>query len=67
MSAWTTIEAVRQGKQRGVNVTCEVCPHHFTLTDELLAAPVAYDTNAKMNPPLRGARERDAMVAGTVA
>jgi dihydroorotase len=66
MSAWTTIEAVRQGKSRGVKVTCEVCPHHFTLTDELLAAPVAYDTNAKMNPPLREARDRDAMIAGIV-
>ena len=64
MSAWTTIEAVRQGKRRGVKVTCEVCPHHFTLTDDLLAAPIAYDTNAKMNPPLREARDRDAMLAG---
>jgi len=66
MSAWTTIEAVRQGKGRGVNVTCEVCPHHFTLTDDLLAAPIAYDTNTKMNPPLREARDRDAMIAGIV-
>ncbi len=66
MSAWTTIEAVRQGKSRGVKVTCEVCPHHFTLTDDLLAAPVAYDTNTKMNPPLREARDRDAMIAGIV-
>jgi dihydroorotase len=66
MSAWTTIEAVRQGKSRGVSVTCEVCPHHFTLTDDLLAAPIAYDTNAKMNPPLREARDRDAMIAGIV-
>lgn len=66
MSAWTTIEAVRQGKSRGVKVTCEVCPHHFTLTDDLLAAPIAYDTNAKMNPPLREARDRDAMIAGIV-
>ena len=66
MSAWTTIEAVRQGKSRGVKVTCEVCPHHFTLTDEMLAAPVAYDTNTKMNPPLREARDRDAMIAGLV-
>src|SRR4029453_1403446 len=41
MSAWTTLEAVRQGKTRGVGVTCEVCPHHFTLTDDLLAAPIA--------------------------
>jgi dihydroorotase len=66
MSAWTTLEAVRQGKSRGVKVTCEVCPHHFTLTDDLLAAPIPYDTNAKMNPPLREARDRDAMLAGIV-
>ena len=64
MSAWTTLEAVRQGKSRGVKVTCEVAPHHFTLTDELLAGPVPYDTNAKMNPPLREARDRDAMIDG---
>ena len=66
MSAWTTIEAVRQGKSRNVNVTCEVCPHHFTLTDDLLAEPIAYDTNAKMNPPLREVKDRDAMIAGIV-
>ena len=64
MSAWTTLEAVRQGKSRGVKVTCEVSPHHFTLTDDLLAAPMPYDTNTKMNPPLREARDRDAMLAG---
>jgi dihydroorotase len=64
MSAWTTLDAVRQGKGRGVKVTCEVCPHHFTLTDDQLAHPVAYDTNTKMNPPLREARDRDAMLAG---
>ena len=64
MSAWTTLEAVRQGKARGVKVTCEVAPHHFTLTDDALAEPVPYDTNTKMNPPLREARDRDAMLAG---
>jgi dihydroorotase len=64
MSAWTTLEAVRQGKARGVRVTVEVCPHHFTLTDDMLAAPIPYDTNTKMNPPLREARDRDAMLAG---
>lgn len=64
MSAWTTLEAVRQGKSRGVKVTCEVAPHHFTLTDDLLGAPIAYDTNVKMNPPLREARDRDAMIEG---
>jgi dihydroorotase len=64
MSAWTTLDAVRQGKTRGVKVTCEVCPHHFTLTDDALGHPVPYDTNTKMNPPLREARDRDAMLAG---
>ena len=64
MSAWTTLEAVRHGKARGVKVTCEVAPHHFTLTDDVLAEPVPYDTNTKMNPPLREARDRDAMLAG---
>ena len=64
MSAWTTLECVRQGKSRGVKVTCEVAPHHFTLTDDALAAPIPYDTNTKMNPPLREARDRDAMLAG---
>jgi dihydroorotase len=64
MSAWTTLEAVRQGKSRGVKVTCEVTPHHFTLTDDQLASPIAYDTNTKMNPPLREAKDRDAMIAG---
>lgn len=66
MSAWTTLEAVRQGKGRGVRVTAEVCPHHFTLTDDLLAAPIPYDTNAKMNPPLREERDRQAMIDGIV-
>ena len=64
MSAWTTLEAVRQGKSRSINVTCEVAPHHFTLTDDALAEPVPFDTNVKMNPPLREARDRDAMLAG---
>jgi dihydroorotase len=64
MSAWQTLEAVRQGKARGVKVTCEVAPHHFTLTDDLLGAPIPYDTNTKMNPPLREARDRDAMLEG---
>jgi dihydroorotase len=64
MSAWTTLEAVRQGKSRGVRVTCEVAPHHFTLTDDQLAEPVPYDTDTKMNPPLREGRDRDAMLAG---
>jgi dihydroorotase len=64
MSARQTLAAVRDGKARGVRVTCEVTPHHFVLTDEMLRAPIAYDTNVKMNPPLRDAADRDAMLAG---
>jgi dihydroorotase len=64
MSARQTLDAVRHGKSRGVRVTCEVTPHHFVLTDEMLRAPIAYDTNVKMNPPLREAADRDAMLAG---
>ena len=64
MSARQTLDAVRYGKSRGARVTCEVTPHHFVLTDEMLKAPIAYDTNVKMNPPLRETADRDAMLAG---
>jgi len=64
MSARQSLRAVRAGKERGVQVTCEVAPHHFTLTDEALEAPIKYDTNLKMNPPLREAADRDAMIDG---
>jgi len=66
MSAATTLRAVREGKSHGANVTSEVAPHHFTLTDEALASPVSYDTNVKMNPPLRGVSDRDEMLKGIV-
>ena len=64
MSARGSMRAVRKAKEAGVRVTCEVAPHHFTLTDEALGSPVPYDTNTKMNPPLREAADRDAMIAG---
>ncbi|MBI4887993.1 MAG: dihydroorotase [Acidobacteria bacterium] len=64
MSARVSLRAVRKGKEAGVRVTCEVAPHHFTLTDESLASPIPYDTNVKMNPPLREVADRDAMLAG---
>jgi dihydroorotase len=64
MSARASLRAVRKGKENGVRVTCEVAPHHFTLTDESLAVPIPYDTNTKMNPPLREVADRDAMLAG---
>ena len=53
-----------QGKARGVKVTCEVAPHHFTLTDDVAGGADPYDTNTKMNPPLREAADRDAMLEG---
>jgi len=64
MSVRHSLRAVRDGKARGVRVTCEVAPHHFVLTDEALESPVRYDTNVKMNPPLREAADRDAMIEG---
>src|SRR6266513_5375428 len=64
MSARQTLDAIRYGKARGVRVTCEVTPHHFVLTDAMLAVPIPYDTNAKMNPPLRELADRDAMLKG---
>ena len=64
MSARQSLRAVRAGKERGVRVTCEVTPHHFTLTDEALSRPIQYDTNLKMNPPLREELDRAAMVEG---
>jgi dihydroorotase len=64
MSARGSMRAVRKAKEAGVRVTCEVAPHHFTLTDEALGSPVPYDTNTKMNPPLRETADRDAMIQG---
>lgn len=52
-------ELVRQGKKRGVKVTCETCPHYFSLTEEAVGD---FDTNAKMNPPLRTEEDRLAII-----
>jgi dihydroorotase len=59
ISTAAAVEEVRRAKREGVNVTCEVTPHHFVLTDE---AVVGYDTRYKMNPPLRSAEDRKAML-----
>ena len=56
-----SVEIVRQAKKRGVKVTCEATPHHFTLTDDAVRG---YNTNAKMNPPLRSAEDVAAIRAG---
>jgi dihydroorotase len=59
MSTAGSIELIRQGKARGVRVTCEVTPHHFSLTDE---AVLQHGTHAKMNPPLRSAKDVEAVL-----
>jgi dihydroorotase len=61
MSVRGALRAVRDGKARGIRVTCEATPHHLVLTDEVLAG---YDTNVKMNPPLREETDRDALIEG---
>lgn len=58
-STAAALAAVRQARRNGLRVTCEVAPHHFLLTEEHVGL---YDTNAKMNPPLRSAADRDAMI-----
>jgi dihydroorotase len=60
VSAAASIDLIRAAKARGVRVTAETAPHYFTLTDE---AVFGYDTNAKMNPPLRSAADREAVRA----
>jgi dihydroorotase len=55
------IEAVRRAKEKGLPVTCEAAPHHWTLTDE---ATQDYDTNTKMSPPLRSQDHVDAVLEG---
>ena len=79
MSTLGALDIVRRAKERGLPVTAEVTPHHLTLTDEwvggdrtLVGAPLAgtsdadaaYDTNTKVNPPLRPRRHVEAMIAG---
>jgi dihydroorotase len=67
MSTKGSVELIRWGKERGINVTAEVCPHHLSLTEE---AVEGYDTNAKMNPPLRTAADvaalQEAVKDGTI-
>lgn len=58
VSTAESVALIRSAKERGVRITAETAPHYFTLTDE---AVLGYDTNAKMNPPLRSARDREAI------
>jgi len=59
LSTSDALKAVRRGKRAKARVTCEVTPHHFTLIDENVGE---YDTNFKMNPPLRSATDREAIL-----
>ena len=61
LSTRKAVEMVREAKARGLRITAEVTPHHFTLTD---AAVANYDTNAKMNPPLRSDDDVAALIEG---
>jgi dihydroorotase len=60
LSAKASLEQVRWAKSRGLRVSCEVTPHHFTLIDE----NVTYDSRFKMNPPLAAREDREALIAG---
>jgi len=87
LSAAGSVSLIREAKKRGVSISGEACPHHFTLTDAAVAGSdkfwagdgksiahhgseahlpswPAYDTNVKMNPPLRSAKDREAILAG---
>ena len=61
ISTARSVELVREGKARGIAVTAEACPHHFTLTDESLRS---FDSNYKMNPPLRTQEDVEAVIEG---
>lgn len=61
VSSTGSVESIRTAKKRGVKVTCETCPHYFTLTED---AVIGYNTNAKVNPPLRTKEDVKAIKVG---
>ena len=61
VSTYSGVQLIREAKARGVQVTAETCPHYFTLTD---AAIADFDTNTKVNPPLRAEKDRLAIIEG---
>ncbi len=61
ISTELSVDLIRNAKRRGVKVTCETCPHYFSLTEEDVGE---YNTNAKMNPPLRTQKDVEAIIAG---
>jgi dihydroorotase len=70
VSTAKALAAIRTAKAEGLHVTCEAAPHHFSLTEEAVSARgpngIEYDTNAKMNPPLRAEGDRRAVVEALV-
>lgn len=61
VSTYSGVEIIRSAKSRGVKVTAETCPHYFALTDDIIKT---YDTNTKVNPPVREERDRLAIIEG---
>lgn len=61
VSTYSGVELIRSAKARGVKVTAETCPHYFILTDDIITS---YDTDTKVNPPVREERDRKAVIAG---
>ena len=60
ISCWQSIEMIKWGKEKGINVTCEITPHHLVLTEDYVKES-GYDTNTKMNPPLRTKKDQEAL------
>ena len=63
VSTAESVDIIRQAKKRGVQVTCETCPHYIAATDDEI---LSYNTNAKINPPLRAADDVEAVIEGIV-
>lgn len=61
VSTYSGVQLIREAKARGVKVTAETCPHYFTLTDEAI---LGFDTDSKVNPPLREEKDRLAVIEG---
>lgn len=61
VSTYSGVEIIRSAKSRGVKVTAETCPHYFILTDDIITS---YDTNTKVNPPVREDKDRQAIISG---
>jgi dihydroorotase len=61
VSTHESVQLIRQAKQQGVMVTCETCPHYFSISDDAI---LTYDTNAKINPPLRSKDDVNAIIEG---